>query len=616
MTIKQKLLLNTSAVAIAMVAMFSLLFWTTGQIEELGHGEALAMELQTDILEMRKDEKDFITRHNHKYVEHFDEKAAHLDQVVVQLKHLSDAYDLNITELDGFKQSFKNYQTRFHAVVKAKEEIGLDHNSGLRGQLRSSIHEAEKLLVADNDKDTLIDLLQLRRHEKDFMLRLDMKYAVKFDQGIADLKSDLEFSTTDSSVLKALMAYETQFRAYVAANQKLGLDSYSGLQSQMRESVHQVETLLGPTLEKIQTELDANLQHARMMGILLFISLMGIILLISYFIGRSVFLPIQKIQQDIRNIDTHRDLSLRVHHQGNDEISQMAQTLNVMLEGFQKVITQVNRAVIKMNERTEQLSANANSTSAELQRQLSETDQIAAAVTEMVSTIEEVARNTESMAENAQTTHNDALNSQKKVQVIINNIHSMSDRLEGSADSVNELSQQSQTIGNVLNVIQEIAEQTNLLALNAAIEAARAGEQGRGFAVVADEVRALAGRTSDATHEISGIIGSLQNKTDSIVSLITHSREEGINSREQAVFADEALRGITQDVTHISDRAAQIAAAIEEQSCVANEVGQNVINVRDITEAAAASVRHNAEASHEISEEADHLYQVVSEFKV
>ena len=173
-----------------------------------------------------------------------------------------------------------------------------------------------------------------------------------------------------------------------------------------------------------------------------------------------------------------------------------------------------------------------------------------------------------------------------------------------------------ETIGSVLDVIRAIAEQTNLLALNAAIEAARAGEQGRGFAVVADEVRSLAQRTQESTSEIEGIINTLQQRTQEVVSIMHQCRTQGGESATQATKAGELLGAITVDVQTIMEMSTHIATAIDEQSQVASEVNKNVVRIRDIAEGAAAHSQTNAQTSEEVSEQSRVLHQAISKYKV
>ena len=241
---------------------------------------------------------------------------------------------------------------------------------------------------------------------------------------------------------------------------------------------------------------------------------------------------------------------------------------------------------------------------------------VATASTEMGSTIEEIARNTEQAANNAQTTNNKAMEGRSAVENTVSQIRSLADNLENSSREVAQLQQESETIGSVLDVIRGIAEQTNLLALNAAIEAARAGDQGRGFAVVADEVRSLAIRTQQSTQEIAGIISSLQKQTGNIVGMMATCREQGNSSSEQASMAGELLEQITQDVTHIMDMSTQIAAAIEQQSLVANEVNRNVNNIRDIAQESSLMAEENAKSSHGLTEQAKLLNQAVAKYRV
>ncbi len=215
---------------------------------------------------------------------------------------------------------------------------------------------------------------------------------------------------------------------------------------------------------------------------------------------------------------------------------------------------------------------------------MQQTDLVATAVTEMVATVDEIATNTREAAHKAELTNTNADKGKVGVGQTIAQIGQLSDKLLDSENVVKELEKESITIASVLDVIRGIAEQTNLLALNAAIEAARAGEQGRGFAVVADEVRTLASRTQDSTQEIETIIGLLQKRTQQIVTLMAQCRNQGEESAEQANSTGVMLDQITQDVALIMDMNSAIATAIQEQSTVASEVNQHVVMIRDVTE--------------------------------
>ncbi|UJL41236.1 hypothetical protein KDH10_002168 [Shewanella vesiculosa] len=241
---------------------------------------------------------------------------------------------------------------------------------------------------------------------------------------------------------------------------------------------------------------------------------------------------------------------------------------------------------------------------------------VATAITEMGATIDEIAKNTELAATKASQTHDNAQSGQQGVELTVQKITLLAKQLVDSAAVVTELEKDSVTIGSVLDVIRGIADQTNLLALNAAIEAARAGEQGRGFAVVADEVRSLAMRTQSSTEEISSIISILQSRTHSIVSLMQESQQQGRESAEQAEIAGQVLRQITDDVTNIMDMSTQIAAAIEEQSMVAAEVGKNVVIIRDIADESSHAAEENAAASEDVRIRAKALKEAVSQFSV
>ncbi|MGO4999864.1 methyl-accepting chemotaxis protein [Oceanisphaera sp. W20_SRM_FM3] len=616
MKIKHKLGLNTLLVILAIGALFVLFAKTLSTIKTLNHGTELAMSLETGMLSLRREEKDFLGRQNMKYVADFQQTLAQNQQLLDELEQLLAGFDFDTQALDTLRQRFDQYGQNFEQVVQAHQLMGLDHESGLNGELRAAVHGIEQALAQHDADAILVTMLQLRRAEKDFILRQDPRYLDKFDTFFTTLQQQLRDAAMPTHTLSLASTYQDRFHRYAEGARRLGLDSDQGLQLTMRKTIQSTEDLLDNTVREIEALTHRHADRASTLAMVMFVTMLLLTSVIALLIARSIFIPISRIQQGVQQIHESHDLSLRVEEQGNDELTDMARALNTMLAGFQRVIRQVNEAVETMNQTTEILSENAARTSADIERQQAETEMVATAVTEMVSTIEEIAHNTENTALKANSTHNGAQQGQLQVQGAIGRIRRLSDTLDNAVGSMEALSTQSDTIGNVLGVIHGIAEQTNLLALNAAIEAARAGEQGRGFAVVADEVRALAGRTQEATQEISAIIKSLQTNTSNMVKMIHSSSEEGRESSQQAGMVETVLNDITREVTEISDMATQIATAIEQQSSVASEVGQNVVVIRDITEDAAQAVRNNSRASSDIAAQARELRQVVAAFRV
>jgi len=280
------------------------------------------------------------------------------------------------------------------------------------------------------------------------------------------------------------------------------------------------------------------------------------------------------------------------------------------------LVAKVNGALSLLNHAATDLASNAKSTHENSCEQLSETDMVATAVTQMGATIDEIAKNTENAANKSNATSDNAKGGYQEVLKTTSNIGELSTKLGEASNVVNELEQDVGNIGSVLDVIRGIADQTNLLALNAAIEAARAGEQGRGFAVVADEVRNLAMRTQESTQEIEQIIKTLQSRTVNVVDLMEQCEAKGDNSSQQAEQAGSLLMQISEDVTEISDMSIQIASAIEQQSMVAGEVNQNIIRIRDVANLANGNAENITQVSTEVSDQASDLVQVVGKFKV
>ncbi|WP_430624229.1 methyl-accepting chemotaxis protein [Pseudomonas entomophila] len=234
----------------------------------------------------------------------------------------------------------------------------------------------------------------------------------------------------------------------------------------------------------------------------------------------------------------------------------------------------------------------------------------------MAATVQEVARNAEQASHAATNADDEARTGDKVVSEAISQIERLAHEVHRSTEAMTLLQQESQKIGSVMDVIKSVAEQTNLLALNAAIEAARAGEAGRGFAVVADEVRGLAQRTQQSTEEIEGLIASLQNGTQQVAEVMNGSRSLTDSSVELARKAGGSLESITRTVSNIQSMNQQIAAAAEQQSAVAEEISRSILNVRDVSEQTAAASDETAASSVELARLGGHLQTLVSQFRV
>ncbi|MGF6590243.1 methyl-accepting chemotaxis protein [Pseudomonas sp. 2835] len=302
---------------------------------------------------------------------------------------------------------------------------------------------------------------------------------------------------------------------------------------------------------------------------------------------------------------TRRD-ELGVLQQG---IQRMGSTLRDLITGIRDGVTQIASAAEELSAVTEETSAGVNS-------QKVETDQVATAMHEMAATVQEVARNAEHASEAATEADGQARAGDQVVAEAISQIERLAEEVHRSTEAMGLLQQESQKIGSVMDVIKSVAEQTNLLALNAAIEAARAGEAGRGFAVVADEVRGLAQRTQKSTEEIEELVAGLQSGTQQVANVMLGSRNLTDSSVELTRKAGASLESITRTVSNIQSMNQQIAAAAEQQSAVAEQISRSILNVRDVSEQTAAASDETAASSVELARLGNQLQTMVSHFRV
>jgi methyl-accepting chemotaxis protein len=337
--------------------------------------------------------------------------------------------------------------------------------------------------------------------------------------------------------------------------------------------------------------------------------------LLAWLLTRSIVTPMNRALQ-AAEIIAGGNLTKAIEIDGKDEPARLLGALSTMQANLRQTIEQIAGSATQLGAAAEELSTVTEEASRGLQQQNNEIEQAATAVNEMTAAVEEVARNAVSTSEASSQSTQAAREGRDRVVETVDAIQTMTHDVQNTSLMIEGLAAQGRDIGKVLDVIRAIAEQTNLLALNAAIEAARAGEAGRGFAVVADEVRALAHRTAQSTQEIEKMVAGIQNGTGEAVSSMQQSNQRTQSTLERARAAGVALEQITQSIHLINERNLVIASASEEQAQVSREVDRNLVNIRDLATQSAAGANQTSAATHELSRLAVDLNALVSRFVI
>lgn len=340
-----------------------------------------------------------------------------------------------------------------------------------------------------------------------------------------------------------------------------------------------------------------------------------IISLLSVTIIRRINLASQQLEET-SNIIARGDLSQRINLTGNDEFTYIANYVNQIVDSFQNVVKSTRQSTSQLARSAEENSAVAMQTKQNVVEQQQQTQLIATAIHQFSATVHEVAQSAGTALQVSEHADNAATKGQNVVKESIAMIENLANEMQESVAAMQSLAQHTEEIGSVIDVIQSISEQTNLLALNAAIEAARAGEQGRGFAVVADEVRSLASRTQQSTMEIQQTIQNLQQGSRDATQRLVEGSEHAQNTAKEAQKAGDALADITASVEQMNGLNTQIATAAEEQTSVTEEINRNIISISDISNQTAAGAEQSSAASDELAQLADTMQAEIEAFKV
>ncbi len=551
-----------------------------------------------------------------------------------------------VKTFDGYRERMLQLALDDGANFPAMQYAGMNINplSQQALQLLSQMIMAEEDEAANGQRKQLLLLLgELRYAWTNVMNGIRGYLAFRADSALDEIQLHQENVGVLMERLKSRSG-QLNFEQQDAFEQFVGLrtqflNNFAQMKSlhageQWRTDAHLVRSELGPLLGEIKQTLDGLVHELRtrtelrsdallaqidvtrttvllLLAVGLFFAVFG-----AWIISHLISTPLRIAVSTMNDIaEGGGNLTCQLHIDGRDEIGQLCTAFNRFVGTIRDIVSQVAGSTAQLAAAAEQMSrisANANSG---VQRQQQETEQVAAAMNQMAATAQEMAQNAGLAADSATRADTQAAGGRQVVAQTVDSIDNLARAVEQAAEVIHQLEDDSDSIGSVVDVIRGIAEQTNLLALNAAIEAARAGEQGRGFAVVADEVRTLASRTQQSTAEIKAIIETLQKGASDAVAMMTKGRVQANASVEQAARAGAALEEIAGSVDNITDMNRHIADAAAQQEQVAEEINRNIANITQVAEQTAEGTQQLAASSTQLAQLAEQLQGLVGRFK-
>ena len=520
-----------------------------------------------------------------------------------------------------YRQAFDELSQAGQALEASRAALGesADRAAGLIDQVAQRLLQAGDIARFAGTMQTGAQLQQARFAVRGYTYSGQAEYQQAALQAIDQAASVLAAlpDQLPADYAAALGDADQAIAAYRSAVGRFGTAQVAGDQALQRMATQgQVLIDTSQALTRSLTEVrDQDSRQAKVLlaGATLLALILGVIA--AWIITRQITVPLRQTLSAAERVASG-DLRQDVQVDRRDEMGQLQASMQRMTLGLRELIGGIGDGVTQIASAAEELSAVTEQTSAGVTNQKVETDQVATAMNQMTATVHEVARNAEQASEAALVADQQAREGDRVVCEAIAQIELLAREVENSSEAMNQLKNESDKIGSVLDVIKSVAQQTNLLALNAAIEAARAGEAGRGFAVVADEVRSLAQRTQKSTEEIEALIAGLQNGTQQVANVMDSSRSLTDNSVELTRRAGGSLETITRTVSSIQAMNQQIATAAEQQSAVAEEINRGVMNVRDISDQTSAASEETASSSVELARLGTHLQGLVGRFRL
>lgn len=608
-----------------------------GKYRVLAQDTNLIGHIQSDMLMLRLNVTNYLISQNDENLKEYQEYAAKIAQLIKTAKtQIVDAERVQM--IADVENGINSYNIAFQDVIALNAERGKQYKrlALFKKEMQDAIIHMVEIAHENNNAETSYYASDV---QKEMFLGLlfvakflntndvnDYKLAIKNIQD--QLKTEitnLDKHLYEANVRDAFIDFKIAHTSYVRYVHKtyevitkrdaviqnsldvLGPDMIKRIEI-LEQSILQDQETLGP-------ELKDDTDKSISMSITLVIAAIVIGVIAAYLLTKAITQPINRAVS-VANRLAQGDLTIQIKATNNDETGTLLRAMQETVNNLKHMLSTISDASIELASASEELSVVTQQTTQGIAQQELETDSVATAMNQMATTVREVADNATSAADAAKMADQTVKSSDRVVNNTLSSVNNLSDSVNDSSIKLSGVEEQVENINSILGEIKGVAEQTNLLALNAAIEAARAGEHGRGFAVVADEVRALASRTHDSTQEIENIIEKLQTGTQDTVTVMNKGKEQADLCVVYAQETQKALVMIKESITTISDMNFQIAGASEEQSQVAENINENVVNVKRIAEENAAGATQTKGSSGEIAQLAEQLKELVTQFKV